>query len=658
MILDEITLHNFAGYGGRQTIHLTPQPKKPIILFGGLNGGGKTTILDAMQLVLYGKRARCSNRGNLSYEDFIRKAFHRTQHGSLNEAAIELQFRSWSQGEEKTYYIHRSWVGHANSVREDLEISCNGKIDLALTESWPEYVEGFIPSGISHLFLFDGERIEKLATPETSAGLLKTAMQGLLGLDLVEQLNSDLIVLERRKKAEKRSDVEAQQVKRIENEVEDLQARYLALEETIAPMRTQLGRTQKLLKDTTDQLSRQGGDLLEQQNDLEAGFETCKAQVTDSTLALVQQAEGAAPFLLVPELFRSLCNQDRNEQLAEQDEILQHVLESRDKKLLKALKQKKLASNTLDFVSGFLQSDRDNRNDSAETDCYLQLTRETRLLLHRLEEQDLLEEHGRTRGMIDDLNRRLEDLARQERLLAAVPEVDSVVGIVEKKNTLQHEHTKLESQIEALESEKQKLSAEHERAKLRLEKALDQIHDQVVEEKTTLRLLQHTKKVRDTIALFQTRLVEQRVSQIESLVLDAYQTLLRKNKLVGEISISPENFSVSLKDHHSRPLDTDRLSAGERQLLAVSLLWAFAKASGRPLPAIIDTPLGRLDSEHRRHMVKHYFPAASHQVILLSTDEEIDEEHLNSLKPFVAHSYLLAHDDNVGSTQIQPGYFW
>jgi DNA sulfur modification protein DndD len=102
----------------------------------------------------------------------------------------------------------------------------------------------------------------------------------------------------------------------------------------------------------------------------------------------------------------------------------------------------------------------------------------------------------------------------------------------------------------------------------------------------------------------------------------------------------------------------DRLSAGERQLLATSLLWGLAKASGRPLPTIIDTPLGRLDSSHRRHLLDRYFPVASHQVILLSTDEEVDETSLARLKSHIGRSYTLTFDEQEHSTIVKPGYFW
>jgi DNA sulfur modification protein DndD len=128
--------------------------------------------------------------------------------------------------------------------------------------------------------------------------------------------------------------------------------------------------------------------------------------------------------------------------------------------------------------------------------------------------------------------------------------------------------------------------------------------------------------------------------------------------LIRDLHIDPETFAIKLTGGDGRPLPFSSLSAGERQLLATSLLWGLAKASGRPLPTIIDTPLGRLDSSHRRHLLERYFPVASHQVILLSTDEEITETNLTKIQPFVGRSYQLMYDEQLRSTTIQPGYFW
>jgi DNA sulfur modification protein DndD len=139
--------------------------------------------------------------------------------------------------------------------------------------------------------------------------------------------------------------------------------------------------------------------------------------------------------------------------------------------------------------------------------------------------------------------------------------------------------------------------------------------------------------------------------------LDSYQKLLRKKSLVTSLLINVNDFSLELRGIDDQIISPERLSAGERQLLAVSMLWGLARASGRPLPAIIDTPLGRLDTAHRLNLVEKYFPNASHQVFLLSTDEEIDQNLYDEMKDSISRTYTLDYDDKERVTTIREGYF-
>ena len=90
----------------------------------------------------------------------------------------------------------------------------------------------------------------------------------------------------------------------------------------------------------------------------------------------------------------------------------------------------------------------------------------------------------------------------------------------------------------------------------------------------------------------------------------------------------------------------------------MALLWGLARFSGRSLPTVIDTPLGRLDSSHRTNLVQRYFPNASHQVILLSTDEELNETYYPMLKHAVGRTYLIEYDEKTRSSRVKNEFFW
>ena len=138
MIFDELVLHNFGVYKGRQAVRLTPIGKdQPIVLIGGLNGEGKTTFLDALQLALYGRNARLSNRGNLTYREYPKKSITRDADPSEG-AAVEIEFRHFTSNGEQKYRVHRSWTASGSGVKETIEVLRNDTLDLLATERWHE----------------------------------------------------------------------------------------------------------------------------------------------------------------------------------------------------------------------------------------------------------------------------------------------------------------------------------------------------------------------------------------------------------------------------------------------------------------------------------------------------------------------------------------
>ena len=92
-------------------------------------------------------------------------------------------------------------------------------------------------------------------------------------------------------------------------------------------------------------------------------------------------------------------------------------------------------------------------------------------------------------------------------------------------------------------------------------------------------------------------------------------------------------------------------------MMVIALLWSLAICSKKRLPVIIDTPLSRLDSIHRQALIKVYFPKASDQTIILSTDSEIDQTYYNMMKNNIGDEFTLVYDEDTKSTSIKRGYF-
>ena len=147
MIFNELVLHDFGVFGGRVAIDLTPKDAtRPVILFGGLNGRGKTTILDAIQIALFGQRATISNRGNLSWDDYLRRTIHRS---GANETSISLEFELSTEDGNQSYRIVRSWEAKEKSVKESFGVVFNGSLDKLLSTQWDEHIETILPARIA-----------------------------------------------------------------------------------------------------------------------------------------------------------------------------------------------------------------------------------------------------------------------------------------------------------------------------------------------------------------------------------------------------------------------------------------------------------------------------------------------------------------------------
>jgi len=149
-----------------------------------------------------------------------------------------------------------------------------------------------------------------------------------------------------------------------------------------------------------------------------------------------------------------------------------------------------------------------------------------------------------------------------------------------------------------------------------------------------------------------------KISELESNILKGLDLLLHKEDFVEKVVVNPETFEVKLLDSENNEITKDMLSKGELQIYATSLVWALAKTSGHSLPFMIDTPLARLDVEHRENIVGSFFPQASHQTIILSTDSEITSEYYDILKTAISKSYVMEFNDSKGKTEINSGYFF
>jgi len=655
MIFERLVLHNFGAYHGEHVIDLSVTKDKPVVLVGALNGSGKTTLLEATQLALFGRAVRGTSRAKMAYPDYLQQLINRNVRPEVG-ASVNLTFSHRHAGHDDLFTISRTWRKAGTAMKEEQEVLRNGAVDVEATARWLEFVEEFLPVQLADLFLFDGERIEALADPDRSAEFLKAGIHALLGLDLVDHLTRSLTVLERRKRgAQTVSKAPREALEKSEAVLETLLQRRTALTAERAAAQNMIDGSEKALGRLQQQLVKEGGTLYHERERIAEQAVRAARECDERAEVLRETAAGDAPLLLVPELVEAARDMAR---LAGESAIatrIHAILTERDEQLTTKLSATNMPATLRAELACFLEQTREPwmKAGIALPDCGLTLagfdhfTREGRDRL--CEDIGLqLNAHDEARAARDAA------LSRQ----AAVPSKESLKVLLDGMQAAEHAMTLACAKGELLDQELTLMAAQIAKQQAAVERGREELLMVELNDAVDARVVQHSSRARATLATFRQAVAAKNVAHLECLITERFQDLLRKGaSLVERVCIDPEFFELRLRDREGRTLDPLTLSAGERQLLAVAIVWALGKASGRTLPTMIDTPLGRLDGEHRSKLVESYFPAASHQVVLLSTDEEINGKYYAQLKSRIAREYLITFDTETRSSRIEPGYF-
>lgn len=330
MIFLELVLQNFGPYSGKQVINLNPkideENSHPIILLGGMNGGGKTTLMDAIRLALYGPRAQCSTRGNLSYNDFLNQCVNNKIDPVL-DTRIELLFEHIENDKPIKYRVVRSWTKNPKDGKDTLGIL--GDSDTwpdALVNIWDEYIENLLPLGISNLFLFDGEQVKELAEQETPPPVVVDAIRGLLGLELADRLAVDLDILVNRKLKEVGNSKDLANLEEIETRLTQQQEDYQTTGEKLETLKNQVEELEQKQQEAFDKFISEGGKIAAERTQLELQQDTKTAEIEQVRQSLCELAADVLPLALIPNLLNQAQTQGEKEFRHQQIQISKDLL--------------------------------------------------------------------------------------------------------------------------------------------------------------------------------------------------------------------------------------------------------------------------------------------------------------------------------------------
>lgn len=641
MRIKKLIMHNFGVYAG--TNNLIFKGKKPVVLIGGMNGRGKTTILEAVLLGLYGSNSFAYTESKYAtYGQYLKSYVNRAD-GTM-ESYVEIEF-SMDDLDDEVYCVHREWDGTNQRVREKILVKKNGEENTFLTENWPMFVENILPSALSGFFFFDGEKIAELAVEETS-DQMKESVKAMLGITVLDVLQGDIGRIISKISRENSGKQDLKKLEELRIAKEEAQKKLNDVDTLLHEKNMELQKLQLNLEKMNVEYAVKGGGILEQKNLLIKQRAEYIAATSSSQEQLIELAAGEMPLLLVSDLLKEIQNQG-------------HV--EHERKLNKlALKKINMSygkfSGKSAEVDSFIEFLQEEMEAVKEEDVYT-LSDSNLYQINVLNSDGLLKCGDRAKFLIskrNDYQKKTDDI---DNSLSVDIDENALNELFDSIKNQEREIAKKQIEIDGLEKERTSLHGSYAMSESEFGKYAEGILSVLESVDSDERTIKYAHMAVEIIKLYRIRLQERKTSILAQTMTQCYKKLANKKNLVDYIQMDSESLDLHYMNNEGVEIAKKRLSAGEKQLMVISLLWALAICSKKKLPVIIDTPLSRLDSSHRQALIKIYFPKASDQTIILSTDSEIDANYYSLMKKSIGDEYTLKYSDATKNTAITPGYF-
>ena len=644
MRIKKLKLHNFGVYAGDNEFVF--EGRKPIVLIGGMNGRGKTTFLEAVLLSLYGQSSFAYSESDYkSYSGYLKSFVNRGAND--NTCSVTLEFEIIN-GHLENYLIHREWDADEKRSKEQISVYKDGEYNEFLTNNWPLFVENVLPSALSSFFFFDGEKIAELAVDNTNEQL-KDSIRSMLGISVLDVLSNDISRNLRKISKGGKQNTTAEEVERLRSEKDHAVEELAMIDSKLEKANNKLDKDNELLESLHQLYTAKGGDAVNKRQDILKKRSTLSGELSKEIDTLYEYVSEDLPLLLVSDLLTDVKLQatDEHESTVMQESVEQ--LNDLFKSFISGYKGDKKAGR--DFIK-FVKK----HTEESQTKNIYALSEQALFQINRLMEGSLEYTREETSRI----------LKKKNRVEKQIGELDSYLSLDINDQELQEIYKKIKKAEQRIIDD-QVLIAE-------LEQTRSSVNSKVIsstaEFNSRVEGYLATAEIRDSedrvakysnIALsvikkYRVELQKRKIDVLASTITECYLQLANKKNLIKKIEMDPESLDWKCLAEDNSEIPRDSLSAGEKQLMVISILWALSICSKKKLPVIIDTPLSRLDSLHRTALINTYFPHAGEQTIILSTDSEIDEGYYRLMKKNVGDEYTLEYDELSKSTSIQKGY--
>lgn len=657
----KLTIENYKSFQfPTEIIFPVGEDGRCIFLIGGMNGAGKTSIMEAISYCLYGakpdaifrninRREKAKNNASVSFELVI-------EMDDLSELIVK---RSWSAG--------TALESKPRDLTERLVVVRDGKrVSVQNKKIWQDYIRAAIPPGITQFFFFDGEKIQEIAADDHSEVRLKSSLEAALGIQYINRLASDILYIkqEERKGFVEISDEDLEfkqsELKREKSKLIRKNQERDATATELADFKTQFADAKKRFESAFN-VAPESREAMREQEKKRIQASTRLAQVENEIRTL---CEKALPFSLAGQMFDDIRRQiDLERESASGEAIKQHAAQLA-KRIVRVVEEpepiykEKLSDERMAELERRICRLLKEGDSRANITKMLDLSdRDAARVLNKIESlehsdifllQPLLDEAKQLEGQIRQLEAvtqgtSLTESERElfEQLQSEMESCSTQIGRkTEQLRLIEEDILTLEKRIADIEVEIEKLYEKHNVSRDKAD------------------FISECDAIAGVLNQFVVRLRKNKVHLLQERTFEMYRLLSSRSGLIKDIVIDDKTYEIRITDQNGHEIRKSGLSAGEKEVFAVSLLWGLAQTSELKLPIIIDTPLSRLDSTHRDNIVNNYFPNAGEQVIILSTDTEIDNNYYRSLKTHLSGAGSLEFDQRQELTTFRPGYFW
>ncbi len=661
-----ITLCNIRNFKGEQKIDMTPHwnnKKRNIILIGGFNGSGKTTIVEAIRLCLFGRKIKDAPLSSQNYYEYLLLAKNKSSvKDNDNRFFTQIEIEIDDTYPAYLITLRREWeIENGKMNKEYFTIYRDGiPLEIIPRDYWEDYVISIIPPFVTDYFFFDGERVKELASGNKAERILKESIRDLIGLKLYETLADDLNIL--------RSKIKRRNIDR-----PNFQKEFIEREKEISEIENKITKIGKNIKDKSskieelkdkkikieDNLQRKAGVFAKERKRIERKILKLKEDIAKLNNKIKQICSDFLPFIIASETCDKLLDQLEKEKRLKKLIASKHMLKEINRDFIKKIDSSKTLSKFSKKELDTIKTEIDN----IFSELFNEVSTKTgEFFIHNLTDIEMATieniliktEENIKMKLNETLKLREKNLIHTKNLkekLKNVPDESFVKEYIDMLSSISAKIEVLENDINFLKKDKLKLQEK----KAKIEENIGKLEEEIVCREEDQGKIELCSKIRKSIQEFNDIIIFSKIDALSTIITVMYRKLANKEDMVKEIKIDPHTLSTKLIDFNKNIVNKNTLSAGEKEIYALSVLWGLAKISNKKLPLILDSPLAKLDKSHVDKIIENFFPNAGEQVIILSHDREIDPKSYKKFKHYLNRTYRLAMSQE---NKIVKGYFF